>query len=371
MGPGGFPLGPLNLFFCAINTVQNTIAGKQDKLTFDTTPTENSSNPVTSGGVFSAINNISSKSIVEYECPSEFITTVNYVGGDLSITGTSISESWSMKYYYSDKQTVYDIANEAIIYDPVDGTRKKLLNIKAPAKPDSGTNTTYKYKASINDDSGIRAYLEGLLIEKHTNMPKLVIYNYPYCLDISIVKDDYDKIISIGDLHAIGASGSLGSTTTMTVGSKFLFDYNQNTSDGEVPYIAEKRLPPLSYPMYPRYLPFVGKWDELITFDSANDNFIVNKEFKVVGYMSGSVFEITVEKGTYGTGGYVKWIGTLHNSTSNFFQIHCADNVVTVGVGAYSYSTKPSTAFARVYSMGSINPDDANSGTNNTYVIYV
>ena len=34
--------------------------GKQDKLTFDTTPTQGSSNPVTSGGVYTVIGNISS-----------------------------------------------------------------------------------------------------------------------------------------------------------------------------------------------------------------------------------------------------------------------------------------------------------------------
>lgn len=68
MGPGGFSLGPLNLFFCAINTVdssisslQSLVANKQDKLTFDTTPTSGSSNPITSGGVYTAINESASK----------------------------------------------------------------------------------------------------------------------------------------------------------------------------------------------------------------------------------------------------------------------------------------------------------------------
>ena len=36
------------------------ISGKQDTLTFDTTPTENSTNPVTSGGLYSVLGNISS-----------------------------------------------------------------------------------------------------------------------------------------------------------------------------------------------------------------------------------------------------------------------------------------------------------------------
>lgn len=39
-----------------LTTLKTTVAGKQDKLTFDSTPTSGSTNPVTSGGVYSAIN---------------------------------------------------------------------------------------------------------------------------------------------------------------------------------------------------------------------------------------------------------------------------------------------------------------------------
>lgn len=41
-------------------TVAATLDGKQDVLTFDTTPRQDSSNPITSGGVYSAIGNIQS-----------------------------------------------------------------------------------------------------------------------------------------------------------------------------------------------------------------------------------------------------------------------------------------------------------------------
>lgn len=37
---------------------KDTWSGKQDKLTFDSTPTENSTNPVTSGGVYKALGDI-------------------------------------------------------------------------------------------------------------------------------------------------------------------------------------------------------------------------------------------------------------------------------------------------------------------------
>ena len=49
----------INTVNTSISSLQSLVANKQDKLTFDTTPTSGSSNPVTSGGVYAAINNIS------------------------------------------------------------------------------------------------------------------------------------------------------------------------------------------------------------------------------------------------------------------------------------------------------------------------
>lgn len=41
----------------AVSKIKTLIAAKQDKLTFDSKPTSGSTNPVTSGGVYDAINN--------------------------------------------------------------------------------------------------------------------------------------------------------------------------------------------------------------------------------------------------------------------------------------------------------------------------
>lgn len=41
----------------AVSKIKTLIAAKQDKLTFDNKPTFGSTNPVTSGGVYDAINN--------------------------------------------------------------------------------------------------------------------------------------------------------------------------------------------------------------------------------------------------------------------------------------------------------------------------
>ena len=47
-----------------IENLQNQINGKQDKLTFDSAPTQNSTNPVTSGGVYNALQNVGGEDIV-------------------------------------------------------------------------------------------------------------------------------------------------------------------------------------------------------------------------------------------------------------------------------------------------------------------
>ena len=51
-----------NPFFSAINNVSSAVAGKQDKLTFDSTPKSGSKNPVTSGGIYQAIKTASESS---------------------------------------------------------------------------------------------------------------------------------------------------------------------------------------------------------------------------------------------------------------------------------------------------------------------
>ena len=47
-----------------IENLQNQINGKQDKLTFDSAPTQNSTNPVTSGGIYNALQNVGGEDIV-------------------------------------------------------------------------------------------------------------------------------------------------------------------------------------------------------------------------------------------------------------------------------------------------------------------
>lgn len=60
----------------------NGLAAKQNALTFDSAPTSGSSNPVTSGGVFSAINEVAVSSVSgEVNENNELVITVNGVSG--------------------------------------------------------------------------------------------------------------------------------------------------------------------------------------------------------------------------------------------------------------------------------------------------
>lgn len=67
----------------AVSKIKALIAAKQDKLTFDNTPTSGSTNPVTSGGVYDAINNVT-LSVKPYAWSSTWIevpTEDLYIGG--------------------------------------------------------------------------------------------------------------------------------------------------------------------------------------------------------------------------------------------------------------------------------------------------
>jgi hypothetical protein len=68
----------------AVSKIKTLIAAKQNKLTFDSKPTSGSTNPVTSGGVYDAINNGITLSVEPSAGSSTWIevpTEDLYVGG--------------------------------------------------------------------------------------------------------------------------------------------------------------------------------------------------------------------------------------------------------------------------------------------------
>lgn len=74
--------------------VNTALAGKQNTLTFDNTPTQNSNNPVKSGGVYSAIAALENIKVAEVSATMTVSTADNLaIGGYRSVSSTSKSLS--------------------------------------------------------------------------------------------------------------------------------------------------------------------------------------------------------------------------------------------------------------------------------------
>lgn len=84
--------------------VQTAISGKQDTLTFDNTPTSGSSNPVTSGGIYTALGNYltTSDAATTYATKSEISTAYRYKGSVASVsnlpsTGNTVGDVYNVE----------------------------------------------------------------------------------------------------------------------------------------------------------------------------------------------------------------------------------------------------------------------------------
>lgn len=64
----------LNTLSNTVGSLQSAVSGKQDKLTFDSVPTQNSSNPVTSSGIKEYVDNNSAK--IDYLTNAEFMSLI-------------------------------------------------------------------------------------------------------------------------------------------------------------------------------------------------------------------------------------------------------------------------------------------------------
>ena len=84
--------------------VQTAISGKQDTLTFDSTPTSGSSNPVTSGGIHTALGNyvLSTTAESTYAKKSDITSMYKYKGSvatvsDLPSTGQTVGDVYNVE----------------------------------------------------------------------------------------------------------------------------------------------------------------------------------------------------------------------------------------------------------------------------------
>lgn len=77
-----------------LDIIEAALPNKQDVLTFDNTPTLNSTNPVTSGGIYSAISNNTNVSLMSLFLAGNAapeITNTIYLGRDITVKGNRIT----------------------------------------------------------------------------------------------------------------------------------------------------------------------------------------------------------------------------------------------------------------------------------------
>lgn len=192
---------------------QQALDAKQDKLTFDSTPTAESANPVTSGGVKSAID--SAKTEVEGEIPdvSEFITrAVN----DL------------VNYY-----TKTEIDSKVDTLEGMISSIPKFSILPVDALPESEISSTTIYLLKTSETESGNLYTEYIYVgeeweELGTQKLDLTGYVTTNALNTAIADfltgDDVNSLITTAlaaytkteDLSAIAKSGNLSDATQDT-----------------------------------------------------------------------------------------------------------------------------------------------------------
>lgn len=131
-----------------IENLQNQINGKQDKLTFDSAPTQNSTNPVTSGGVYNALQNVGGEDIV----------TITATGVQSDEMAAKIEAAKAL--YYSGKLYMRsdEDTNEISFWCQTQaGSADTRLNVKytKATKTISTTQSEYKRVTTLGGSNGV------------------------------------------------------------------------------------------------------------------------------------------------------------------------------------------------------------------------
>lgn len=180
------------------------LAGKQNALTFDSAPTSGSSNPVTSGGVYSAINNVSTR-------VSGCVNGAQYEGNTLTFTKDS-GDTFSVTISRPEGGTIGVTLNA-----PSSGLYPNLVGITVSAS--NGTDTYY----GTTDDS---RYCE-IKIDKPG---KYTISANPEYFDTAPATHSYFDVVPI-DLTSTPIEYDFG--TAMVIDTDFSFDIKNYIISGQ------------------------------------------------------------------------------------------------------------------------------------------
>lgn len=217
------------------------LAGKQDTLTFDNVPTENSDNPVKSGGVFKAIDDaVKALDVTDAAVTGSYVTAVSETDGKIAVTrveADSVPTQNSPKAVKSNgvyvaNNTIYsvmgingaknlvDIPDFTLIKDTY---RTKSVSIRAlPKRP-------YICSFDVTDASDpINGQVQVFDINNYAVGGVTITKNGHYSFPVSADHDDYRNIYAY-------INSTLADGTTMKI-SNFMIRLASDTDDTYEPY---------------------------------------------------------------------------------------------------------------------------------------
>lgn len=110
-------------------TSHQDISGKQDRLTFDMTPTANSSNPVTSNGIKTALDTVSKKADIQADWNSTDSSSIAFIKNiPNSIKSINNSGNFRIKRFYkvdNGGHPTYKIIEELVNYHPTNRPKNR------------------------------------------------------------------------------------------------------------------------------------------------------------------------------------------------------------------------------------------------------
>ena len=131
-----------------VSALQTTVAGKQDALSFDSTPTSGSGNPVTSGGIYTAISNkmdkvtsVGSSSKPIYINSSGVPTACSYSIGTAASYGVTTSVTSGSS----------SLVTSGAVYNAINSMRNKIKSIQLYATMSSSYNNAGRVTINLAD----------------------------------------------------------------------------------------------------------------------------------------------------------------------------------------------------------------------------
>lgn len=184
------------------NSINSLSTGKQDKLTFDTTPTTNSTNPVTSGGIKTALD-------------SKLDTTGGTITGEVDIVGalavTSNKDAVSVGLFPDAKNLIVFSRGKIVFTSEASGGYDDLAYIDPSTK-------TYHGNLSGNADTATKATQDAsgnVIADTYAKKTDVTVKGVKVDGSTSPLVPDSSGVVTIPNVDS-AISGAVGKITTYT-----------------------------------------------------------------------------------------------------------------------------------------------------------